>query len=222
MNAEAFVDTNVLLYAISSDPGEAAKANRAREILAREDFGVSAQVLQEFFVNATKKIAEPLSDQEALDFIEIIGQVPVVPVSPETGTEFGTLPARPSQRRSPDETESDLAPPREPGPRLAATALTKTPGVACASEGAIQHVEIHNDVWLDVVCGGRPRDICGSGLLVSWRSSGGPGSSPPGRLAPPNGGRCRRHALREAAVAGQGRPARGSVSRAFVRGGVSR
>lgn len=46
MNAEVFVDTNVLLYAVSSDLAEGAKARRAREILGREDFGVSAQVLQ--------------------------------------------------------------------------------------------------------------------------------------------------------------------------------
>lgn len=80
MSAEVFVDTNVLLYAISSAPAETAKANRAREILAKEDFGVSAQVLQEFFVNATRKIAVPLSDQEALEFIEIISQAPIVPI----------------------------------------------------------------------------------------------------------------------------------------------
>lgn len=80
MNADVFVDTNVLLYAISSDPEEAKKARRAREILGREDFGVSTQVLQEFFVNATKKIAVPLSDEEALEFIEILATAPVVPI----------------------------------------------------------------------------------------------------------------------------------------------
>lgn len=83
MPAEVFIDTNVLLYAVSSDPTEAEKAGRARKILQREDFGVSAQVLQEFFVNATRKIKVPLTDQEALEFIEIISQAPVVPINLE-------------------------------------------------------------------------------------------------------------------------------------------
>ncbi len=53
MRAEAFVDTNILLYAISTSPEEAAKKQRAREILALPGWGLSIQVLQEFYVNAT-------------------------------------------------------------------------------------------------------------------------------------------------------------------------
>ena len=49
-----FVDTNVLLYAISRDPAERAKAARANEILAEGDVGLSVQVLQEFYVQATR------------------------------------------------------------------------------------------------------------------------------------------------------------------------
>jgi len=80
MSAEVFVDTNVVLYAVSGDPTEASKARRARHILANEDFGLSAQVIQEFFVNATRKIAVPLTDEQALEFIEILAQAPVVPI----------------------------------------------------------------------------------------------------------------------------------------------
>jgi predicted nucleic acid-binding protein len=80
MNADVFVDTNVLLYAVSGAPAEEEKASRARRILASEDFGLSSQVLQEFFVNATRKIAVPLTDQEALRFIEVVSVAPVVPV----------------------------------------------------------------------------------------------------------------------------------------------
>jgi len=54
MRADAFVDTNILLYAISTAPDEAAKKQRAREILAQPDWGLSIQVLQEFYVNATR------------------------------------------------------------------------------------------------------------------------------------------------------------------------
>lgn len=50
-----FVDTNVLLYSQSTDPGEAAKAQRARAILASRDLALSVQVLQEFYVQATRE-----------------------------------------------------------------------------------------------------------------------------------------------------------------------
>ena len=80
MNAEVFIDTNIVLYAVSGAPREAERAAAARRILAEEDFGLSTQVLSEFFVNATKKIATPLSDGEALEFVELLCQAPVVAV----------------------------------------------------------------------------------------------------------------------------------------------
>ncbi|HYK69541.1 MAG TPA: PIN domain-containing protein [Streptosporangiaceae bacterium] len=49
-----FVDTNVLLYAISRDPAEQEKAERANAILADRDLALSVQVLQEFYVQATR------------------------------------------------------------------------------------------------------------------------------------------------------------------------
>ncbi len=48
----AFADSNVLLYAASGRPADAAKARRARELLRREEITISFQVLQEFYVNA--------------------------------------------------------------------------------------------------------------------------------------------------------------------------
>jgi predicted nucleic acid-binding protein len=48
-----FLDTNVLLYAVSADPGEAAKRHLARQLLQDDDWTLSIQVLQEFFVQAT-------------------------------------------------------------------------------------------------------------------------------------------------------------------------
>jgi predicted nucleic acid-binding protein len=50
-----FVDTNILIYSISSDPEEQEKAERANQILARRDLGLSVQVLQEFYVQATRE-----------------------------------------------------------------------------------------------------------------------------------------------------------------------
>lgn len=49
-----FVDTNVLLYAISRDPAERIKAERSNEILSDRDLALSVQVLQEFYVQATR------------------------------------------------------------------------------------------------------------------------------------------------------------------------
>jgi predicted nucleic acid-binding protein len=49
-----FVDTNVLLYAVSTAPGETAKARAARAVLEARDLALSVQVLQEFYVQATR------------------------------------------------------------------------------------------------------------------------------------------------------------------------
>ena len=75
----AFVDTNVLLYAASTNPAEADKRNAARLVLAAGNYGFSVQVAQEFFVNATGKLKPPLSSGDAVKFLheilpdEIIG-----------------------------------------------------------------------------------------------------------------------------------------------------
>ena len=49
-----FVDTNVLLYAVSTAAGERAKTAAARRLLGDTDLAVSVQVLQEFYVQATR------------------------------------------------------------------------------------------------------------------------------------------------------------------------
>src|SRR5947209_11491075 len=53
MNAEGFVDTNILLYTIDEDPASASKRQRAQQLLLSERWGWSVQVAAEFFVNAT-------------------------------------------------------------------------------------------------------------------------------------------------------------------------
>jgi predicted nucleic acid-binding protein len=49
-----FLDTNVLLYAISKVPEERGKAEIALGLLGAEDLALSVQVLQEFYVQATR------------------------------------------------------------------------------------------------------------------------------------------------------------------------
>ncbi|SRR5579871_928181 len=49
-----FLDTNILLYSISSDPKEAGKRARALMLLEADDNALSVQVLQEFYVQSTR------------------------------------------------------------------------------------------------------------------------------------------------------------------------
>ena len=77
-----FVDTNVLLYAISRDPQETSKADRANAILRERDLGLSAQVLQEFHVQATRASRpDPLSAAQAKGLVESCCRFPVAPVT---------------------------------------------------------------------------------------------------------------------------------------------
>ncbi len=66
-NPLQFVDTNVLIYAHDLSAGE--KHGRARDLI-RELWQsgqgcLSIQVLQEFYVNVTQKVAKPLAPEEA-------------------------------------------------------------------------------------------------------------------------------------------------------------
>jgi predicted nucleic acid-binding protein len=83
MSVEAFLDTNVLVYAAAGgdeDEAKIAKRRRAVRLLEEEDFGLSAQVLQEFFVSVTRKIEVPLSASDALEWIEQLEAFPCLPV----------------------------------------------------------------------------------------------------------------------------------------------
>jgi predicted nucleic acid-binding protein len=54
MSAARFVDTNVLLYSISQHPAETRKRDIAVALLDADDIAMSVQVLQEFYVQATR------------------------------------------------------------------------------------------------------------------------------------------------------------------------
>jgi predicted nucleic acid-binding protein len=49
-----FLDTNILLYSISHDPSETDKRERAIALLEQDDGALSVQVLQEFYMQATR------------------------------------------------------------------------------------------------------------------------------------------------------------------------
>jgi predicted nucleic acid-binding protein len=79
-----FVDTNVLLYAISRDSEEQDKAKRANEILAARDLALSVQVLQEFYVQATRESrSDPLTHEQAVELVESFMRFPVLPITSE-------------------------------------------------------------------------------------------------------------------------------------------
>ncbi len=54
MNPPHFLDTNVLLYSITRNPREASKRERAIRLLEDDNGALSVQVLQEFYVQATR------------------------------------------------------------------------------------------------------------------------------------------------------------------------
>ena len=67
-----FLDTNILIYSISRDPAEAAKRERAIELLDDDSGSLSVQVLQEFYVQATRASrANPVSHAIAVELIEM-------------------------------------------------------------------------------------------------------------------------------------------------------
>ena len=76
--AMRFVDTNVLLYSVSTDPEESGKAETAAELLGHPDLALSVQVLQEFYVQAThSRRRNGLSSEDALALIKTWLRYPV-------------------------------------------------------------------------------------------------------------------------------------------------
>jgi len=78
-----FVDTNVLLYAVSTDPDDSAKAVVGQAILTDPDLGLSVQVLQEFYVEATRSTrSHPLTTDHAGRLVQSFLRFSVQQMSP--------------------------------------------------------------------------------------------------------------------------------------------
>lgn len=75
MSAKVFVDTNVLVYAHDLDAGTRQRTAHTLLLkLAQDRTGVlSMQVLQEFYVTATRKLIKPLPKTEARAIVEDFG-----------------------------------------------------------------------------------------------------------------------------------------------------
>lgn len=73
-----FVDTNILLYSISTDPAEARKAEAARELLGDRDLALSVQVIHEFYVQATRTTRpDRLGHDQAVGLIQSFMRFPI-------------------------------------------------------------------------------------------------------------------------------------------------
>lgn len=75
----AFIDTNVLLYAYDASAGR--RHDRAAalvgDLAGRRVAATSIQVLQEFYVNVTRKIAKPLTHDVAVERVQAFARWPI-------------------------------------------------------------------------------------------------------------------------------------------------
>ena len=73
MNGKVFLDTNILLYAHDRDAGDKYEIANAivKEHWENKTGVISNQVLQEFYINVTRKINPPLSPAQAREILRI-------------------------------------------------------------------------------------------------------------------------------------------------------
>ncbi len=70
MSAKVFLDTNVIAYAFDGSAPE--KQQRARELMAGRDWGVSWQVVQEFANLALHRFTVPMKPNDLADFLDLV------------------------------------------------------------------------------------------------------------------------------------------------------
>ncbi len=80
MTVECFIDTNILVYAAAGRGRAETKRKRALDLIEKEDFGLSVQVLQEFYVTVVRKVQVPLSPDEAVEWVEQFEMFPCLPI----------------------------------------------------------------------------------------------------------------------------------------------
>jgi predicted nucleic acid-binding protein len=81
MTEPVFVDTNIWVYAV--DTADPARRQRALEVTAPargRDLVISTQVLTEFYAVVTRKLAVPLSADEAEAMVRQLSVLPVVAI----------------------------------------------------------------------------------------------------------------------------------------------
>jgi predicted nucleic acid-binding protein len=78
MRADVFLDSNIFLYAASGIESDAAKKAIALRLIVETDFGVSVQVLGEFYDNARRKAKLAISAQIAGEILDLMRRRPLV------------------------------------------------------------------------------------------------------------------------------------------------
>ena len=78
MSVDCLIDTNVLVYAVDATPANVSKKQAAVALIESTDFGLSAQVLQEFYVTVTRKLQVQLPPEEAMAFLDRFHAFPLV------------------------------------------------------------------------------------------------------------------------------------------------
>lgn len=87
MPVECLLDANIFVYAVDSTPANSSKKAAALKLIEKSDFGLSAQIMQEFYVTVTRKFQKPLSPDKAILFLEQFNAFPVIPTDYDLITE---------------------------------------------------------------------------------------------------------------------------------------
>ena len=87
MPINCFLDTNVLVYAAAGKRDDPRKAGIARQIVATEIFGVSAQTLAEFYDVVSGKAEVPIFLAEIDAWIERLSAFPFAVVDAESSAQ---------------------------------------------------------------------------------------------------------------------------------------
>jgi predicted nucleic acid-binding protein len=83
MSDRAFLDTNILVYAV--DETESEKRDTARRLLGSAgpgDLVLSTQVLSEFYTVITRRLAEPIPEVTAAAIVDQLSLNPIVSIDP--------------------------------------------------------------------------------------------------------------------------------------------
>jgi len=79
---KCFFDTNVLVYLFDADSPDKRKRARAlfRDHTSAGDIVLSTQVLQEFYVTVTRKLARPVDASKAFEAVSSFAELPIVQI----------------------------------------------------------------------------------------------------------------------------------------------
>jgi predicted nucleic acid-binding protein len=82
MNGKAFLDSSILIYAATGRDAFPEKFRRAREIVFRDEIGISTQVIGEFVANVQKpkKMKPPLTSEQTAVWVDRLFRLPLVEV----------------------------------------------------------------------------------------------------------------------------------------------